>query len=387
MDQNWVFRTTPRIVFGCGSVGQAGTEANALGISRALLVSDPGVKAAGISGTVEKALLSAGIWVVVYDAVEPDPRIEVVGKCASAARDGKCDGVVAVGGGSALDIGKLTAVMMTNEGPIGKYFGIDLVPNPGLPTILLPTTSGTGSEVTPIAVLSDEGEHLKKGVVSPHLFGRVAILDPVSTIGCPPSVTAASGMDALIHGIESYTSTHATTFTAFLAYQAVETIAGNLRAAYANGGDLEARTRMMEGSLWAGMAFANSGVGAVHAFAYPLGAEYHVPHGVANTVMLPYVMRFNMVGALKRYADLASALGAGGCACGMSDVERAESAIAAVERLADDIRVPRRLRDLKVPESGIPVMSEGVMKVTRLLANNPRAMTLKDAEEIYRSAY
>ena len=267
MDQNWMFRTTPRIVFGCGSVGQAGTEAKALGIARALLVTDPGVKAAGISGTVEKALIEAGVEVVVFDAVEPDPRIEIVAKCAAAARDGKCDGVVAVGGGSALDIGKLAAVMRTNEGPIGKYFGIDLVPSPGLPTVLLPTTSGTGSEVTPIAVLSDEGEHLKKGVVSAFLFPKAAILDPALTLGCPPGVTAASGMDALIHGIESYTSIHASRFTEFLAYKAVETIAGSLRTAYANGTDLEARTRMMEGSLWAGMAFANSGVAAVHAFA------------------------------------------------------------------------------------------------------------------------
>ena len=387
MDQNWIFRTTPRIVFGCGSVGQAGTEAKAAGISRALLVTDPGVKAAGISGMVEKALLSAGIEVVVYDAVESDPRIEIVEKCASAARGGKCDGVVAVGGGSALDIGKLAAVMGKNEGPIGKYFGIDLIPSPGLPTVLLPTTSGTGSEVTPIAVLSDEGEHLKKGVVSPYLFPKVAILDPALTLGCPPGVTAASGMDALIHGIESYTSIHASRFTEFLAYKAVETIAGSLRTAYANGADLSARTRMMEGSLWAGMAFANSGVAAVHAFAYPLGGEYHVPHGVANTVMLPYVMRFNMVGALKRYADLAPALGVAECRCGMTDTDRAEAAIAAVERLADDIRVPRRLRDLNIPESGIPVMAEGVMKVTRLLANNPRTITVQDAEAIYRSAY
>lgn len=387
MDKEWIFRTTPRIVFGCGSVCQAGSEAKAAGVARALLVTDPGVKAAGISATVEKSLLSAGVDVVVFDSVESDPRIEIVAKCVAAARDGKCDGVVAVGGGSALDIGKLTAVMRTNEGPIGKYFGIDLVPSPGLPTILLPTTSGTGSEVTPIAVLSDEGEHLKKGVVSPFLLPKVAILDPSLTLGCPPGVTAASGMDALIHGIESYTSTHASRFTEFLAYKAVETIAGSLRTAYANGTDLEARMRMMEGSLWAGMAFANSGVAAVHAFAYPLGGEYHVPHGVSNTVMLPYVMRYNMIGALKRYADLAPALGAAVRRSGMTETDRAEAAIAAVERLADDIRVPRRLRDLNIPKEGIPGMAEGVMKVTRLLANNPRTMTLQDAEAIYRSAY
>lgn len=385
MDQNWIFRTTPRIIFGCGTVAQAGAEVKRLGAKRALVVTDPGIKAAGISDTVEKSIRDAGIGVAMFGEVEPDPRIEIVEKCLAVARGEKCDCVVGVGGGSALDIGKLTAILLNNDGSVRDFFGTDLIPRPGVPTVMLPTTSGTGSEVTPIAVLSDEGEKLKKGVVSPHLFAKTAILDPVLTVGCPPSVTAASGMDALIHGIESYTSIHASRFTEFLAYKAVETIAGSLRTAYANGSDLEGRTRMMEGSLWAGMAFANSGVAAVHAFAYPLGAEFHVPHGVSNTVMLPYVMRYNMVGALRRYADLAGAFGAG--RDGDGDVLRAEALIAAVERLADDIRVPRRLRDLKVPETAIPMMAEGVMKVTRLLANNPRTMTLMDAEAIYRSAY
>lgn len=384
MDQNWIFRTTGRIVFGCGSVAQAGAEAKGLGARRVLIVTDPGVKAAGISDAVEKSVAGAGLSFVTFGEVEPDPRIEVVEKCADVARREKCDGVIGVGGGSALDIGKLTAVILTNEGGIRRYFGTDLIPRPGLPSVMLPTTAGTGSEVTPIAVLSDEAEKLKKGIVSPHLFPRVAILDPALAVGCPPPVTAASGMDALIHGIESYTSIHATRFTELLAYRAVETIAANLRTAYANGTDLDARTRMMEGSLWAGMAFANSGVAAVHAFAYPIGGEFHVPHGVANTVMLPYVMKFNMVGALRRYADLAGAMGIP--SKGKSDILLAEEAIAAIERLADDLRVPRRLSDLKIPGTAIPMMAEGVMKVTRLLANNPRSLTLKDAEEIYRNA-
>jgi len=384
MDQNWIFRTTPRIIFGCGTVAQAGAEVKSLGGRRALVVTDPGIKAAGICDPVEKSIRDAGIGVAVFGGVEPDPRIEIVETCVAAAREGKCDCVVGVGGGSALDIAKLTAVLLNNEGSVREFFGTDLIPRPGVPAVMLPTTSGTGSEVTPIAVLSDEEEKLKKGIVSPHLFAKTAILDPALTTGCPPSVTAASGMDALIHGIESYTSVHASRFTEFLAYKAVETIAGSLRTAYANGPDLEGRTRMMEGSLWAGMAFANSGVAAVHAFAYPLGAEFHVPHGVANTVMLPYVMKYNMVGALRRYADLAGAFGVGRDG---GEIRRAEALIAEVERLADDIRVPRRLRDLKVAESAIPKMAEGVMKVTRLLANNPRTMTLEDAEAIYRSAY
>jgi alcohol dehydrogenase class IV len=294
------------------------------------------------------------------------------------------DLVIGFGGGSAIDIAKSAAIMATNEAPIAGYFGIDLIPKPGLPTVMVPTTAGTGSEVTPIAILSDEGEKLKKGIVSPYLFPSIAILDPELTLGLPPNITASTGMDALIHAIEAYTSVNATDMTDILAFRAMELVYHNIRTAYANGNNLPARSSMMEGSLLAGMAFANAGVTAVHAFAYPIGAEFHIPHGVANTLMLPHVMRFNLLGNLSKFADISEAFDLS--IEGMDELQTAEMFVEAIERLAKDLRVPKNLSEFGISEKDVPVLAEGVMKVTRLLANNPRVINLEDAVEIYKAA-
>ena len=301
-------------------------------------------------------------------------------------KEEKCDSVIGMGGGSSLDIAKLVAAMAVNPGHISDYFGVDLLARPGLPLIAIPTTAGTGSEVTPIAILSDQAEHLKKGVVSSHLFPRLALLDPILTLGVPPAVTAFTGMDALIHAIEAYTSVNANSLTDHLAFRAMELTFGNLLTAYARGEDLEARSKMLEGSLLAGMAFANAGVTAVHAFAYPLGGEFHhIAHGLANSVMLPHVLRFNMLGNIPKFADISSAFGL--LTDDLTDRQAAEEGLEAIEELMIDLNLPLRLRDLNVPEEAIPGMAQGVMKVTRLLANNPRRITLEDAERIYRSAW
>ncbi len=379
------FITTPRIVFGVGSIRQVGEEVRRLGADRCLLVTDPGLVEAGIAPRVERMLRDAGLEVAVYSGVEPDPRYQIAEDCARAARDGGAGCLVAVGGGSSLDIAKVAAVAAVHGGPVGALFGIDAVPGPGLPVVAVPTTAGTGSEVTPIAILSDEEEVLKKGVVSHHLVPRAAVLDPELTVELPPNVTAATGMDALIHAVEAYTSVRAYTLTDHLALRAVELIQANLRTAYANGTDLGARSAMLEGSLLAGMAFANAGVTAVHAFAYPLGARFHVPHGVANGVMLLSVMRFNMIGCLPRFARLARALG---CPAGELGVRaQARKAVDALEELIRDVGVPRRLRDLGVPEDALEEMARSVTTITRLLGNNPRRITAEDALAIYRDAY
>jgi alcohol dehydrogenase class IV len=249
---------------------------------------------------------------------------------------------------------------------------------------MVPTTAGTGSEVTPIAILSDEGEKLKKGIISPYLFPSVAILDPELTLGLPPNITASTGMDALIHAIEAYTSVNATDMTDILAFRAMELLYQNIRTAYANGNNLLARSSMMEGSLLAGMAFANAGVTAVHAFAYPIGAEFHIPHGVANTLMLPHVMRFNLLGNLPKFAEISEAFDLS--TESFDGLRAAEMFVEAIERLAEDLRVPRHLAEFGVTEGDISRLAEGVMKVTRLLANNPRTLTLEDAKEIYKRA-
>jgi alcohol dehydrogenase class IV len=385
IDKVTLFRTTKRILFGPGSIERLGPEAQLLKAKKILIITDPGVIQAGLLEGVEKSLQSVNLPFIIFDGVEPDPRIEVVEKSVERAKKEEIDLIIGFGGGSSLDIAKVTSIMITNTGKIDSFFGIDLVPNPGVPVILIPTTAGTGSEVTPIAILSDTKEKLKKGIVSPTLFPEVAILDPKLTIGLPPSVTAFTGMDALTHAIESYYSINSTDLSDLLAFKAMELLSKNLRMAYAQGENLAARSCVLEGSLLAGIAFANAGVGAVHAFAYPLGGEFHLAHGLTNTLMLPYVMRYNILGCPSKFAQMAKAFGEK--VEGISELIGAEIAVRFIERLSDDIRVPRRLRDVGIPADAIPRLAEAAMKVTRLLANNPRKVTLEDAVAIYKSAY
>ncbi len=384
MDRITLFRTTPRIVMGPGAIGQIGDEIREMKAKKVLLVTDKGIVEAGLIKPALESLEKSEINHAVFDGVEPDPRYEIAADCVSIIRSEKADLVIGFGGGSAIDIAKSAAIMAANEAPIAEYFGIDLIPKPGLPTVMVPTTAGTGSEVTPIAILSDEGEKLKKGIVSPYLFPSVAILDPELTLGLPPNITASTGMDALIHAIEAYTSVNATDMTDILAFRAMELVYHNIRTAYANGNNLPARSSMMEGSLLAGMAFANAGVTAVHAFAYPIGAEFHIPHGIANTLMLPHVMRFNLLGNLSKFAEISEAFNLP--VDDLDDLGASEIAVDAIERLALDLRVPKHLSEFGIAEKDLPALAVGVMKVTRLLANNPRTMTQKDAEEIYKAA-
>jgi alcohol dehydrogenase class IV len=385
MEKLSLFRTTRRILFGLGAVEKIGTEAQLLKAKRVLIITDPGVIQAGLLESVEKSLQSVNLPFVIFDGVEPDPRIEVVEKSVEKAKKEGIDLIIGFGGGSSLDIAKVTSILITNPGKIDSFFGVDLVPNPGIPVILIPTTAGTGSEVTPIAILSDTKEKLKKGIVSPTLFPEVAIVDPKLTIGLPPSVTAFTGMDALTHAIEAYYSINATNLSDLFALKAMELLSKNLRMAYAHGQNLAARTNMMEGSLLAGIAFANAGVGAVHAFAYPLGGEFHLAHGLTNTLILPYVMRYNILGCPDKFAQMAKTFGEK--VERLSELDGAEAAVKFVERLSEDLRVPRRLRDVGIPENAIPRLAEAAMKVTRLLANNPRKIILEDAVAIYKSAY
>jgi alcohol dehydrogenase class IV len=376
------FQTTPRIVMGPGSFGRLPEEIKRLGKKKIMIVTDPGLVGTGIVGRLEELLASAGLAAHRFDAVEPDPRYEIATLAADRTKEVGADLVIGIGGGSSLDIAKVASILVTNNGAVGSFFGVDMVPNPGLTTILVPTTAGTGSEVTPIAILSDYGEKLKKGIVSPYLLPTVALLDPELTVGLPPAVTAATGMDALIHAVEAYTSKNATPFTDMLALEAMKLIFEHIRTAFANGSDLQARGGMLEGSLLAGMAFANAGVTAVHAFAYPIGAEFHIPHGIANSIMLTTVMEFNMLGNLSKFTHMAKVFGEN--TSGLSKRQAAQVAVQGLRTLAADLKVPASLREFGVKDEHIPDLAQGVMKVTRLLANNPRELSLEDAEEIYR---
>jgi len=267
-----------------------------------------------------------------------------------------------------------------NKGNISDYFGMDLVPKRGLPTIMVPTTAGTGSEATPIAVLSDEKEKLKKVVISRHLFPTLALLDPELTLGLPPPVTASTGMDALIHALEAFTSLNATALTDMFACRAILLLSEHIRIAYAQGTNLEAREAMMEGSLLAGIAFANAGLTAVHAFGHLLGAEFHIPHGIANTLMLTSVMEFNVLGNLKRFAHIAELFGED--VTGLSDRAAAQLGVESIRNLVRDLEMPEKLSDYGMKEEDISRLAEKVMRITRPLANNPRTLTIMDAEKI-----
>ncbi len=377
-----LFQTTSRIVMGAGSLNKLSEEVKRLGGKKVMIITDPGIVNAGMINGIESMLTSSSLEWKLFDSVEPDPKYELAIEAAKAVKDAGADSIIGIGGGSSLDIAKIASILVTNTDPIGAYFGIDLVPKAGLPMILIPTTAGTGSEVTPIAILSDHHEKLKKGIVSPYLFPNCAILDCELTLGLPDHVTAATGMDALIHAIESYTSKNASNITDMLAIEAMTLIFENIRTAYSDGSNLEARAKMLEGSMLAGMAFANAGVTAVHAFAYPIGAEFHIPHGLANSIMLAPVMEFNMLGNLSKFASMAQIFGES--VEELSDRDAAETTIEVISILSEDLKMTARLSDFGVKEDDVPGLAAGVLKVTRLLANNPRLLKQEDAEEIYR---
>lgn len=382
MEDIRLFQTTPRIVMGPGAISRIGEEAMRLNATRIAIITDKGLVKTGIVKKVEELLSSVGLPFNCFDQVTPDPPVEIAQQAARFVKEEGSDLVLGIGGGSPLDIAKVSAILVKNSGDLNAYFGVDLVPNKGVPTMLVPTTAGTGSEVTPIAILSDHTDRLKKGIVSPYLFPEVAVLDPELTIPLPAQVTAATGMDALIHAVEAFTSKNATSMSDMLARQAMSVIFRSIRTAYGDGTNLDARGKMLEGSLLAGMAFANAGVTAVHAFAYPIGAEFHIPHGVANSIMLTPVMAFNMLGIPSKFAEMAKIFGMN--ISGMNEREAATEAIEALQVLSNDLGLPRSLSQYGVKEEHVPALAEGVMKVTRLLANNPRQLTVADAEEIYR---
>ena len=379
------FKTTVKIITGIKSVTTLRQEVSQLGGRNVFIFTDEGIVKAGICDRVLQVLEGAAESIKVCGKVPPEPPLETIHECLKLAREARCDLIIGLGGGSAMDVAKIISVLLTNEKPLEELFGVNLVEKRGVPKILIPTSAGTGSEVTPIVILTDEAEKLKKGVVSDFLFPEAAILDPELTVSLPPGATAASGMDALIHAIEAYTSVNATPATDHLALRAIELVVSNIRSAWANGNNLEARMNMLEGSLLAGQAFANAGVTAVHAFAYPLGGEFHVAHGVANTVMLCAVLRFNMLANLNKFATLGKLL----CPDVPSKDSKvlAEAGIRFLEGLIADLQLPKSLQELNIPRDAIAGMAEGVMKVTRLLANNPRKITLADANKIYFDVY
>jgi len=382
------FQCPAKIVTGDGSASAVGAEAQALGITRAVVVTDKVLheKTDSVSKVVA-GLQAAGISAAVFDDVEPDPLVGTARRSAEFARRFTPDGVIGLGGGSPLDIAKATAAVLANETPLDQMWGVGNILKPALPMILLPTTAGTGSEVTPNCILTDvkpDGGHMKKGIVSPHILARTAIVDPVLTATAPPAVTAAAGMDALTHAIETYVSRNAQPITMPLALEAVRLIGKYLRRAVADGSDLEARRHMANASMLAGLAFANGFLGAVHAIAMAMGGQFNVAHGIANALMLPYVMEFNEMAATEKFARVAAALGEP--IQGLSEREAARRAALAVHQLVTDVSLPHVLADVKISEDRIPALAEESFGNQRLLKNNPRSTTVQDLARILESA-
>ncbi|WP_338833327.1 1,3-propanediol dehydrogenase [Moorella humiferrea] len=378
------FRSAGTIWYGVGAITKIGEEGKRLGGTKALIFTDKGVASTGIIDEVKPWLNKAGIPVDVYDNVEPEPTVASFEQCLAVIKKEKYDLLIGIGGGSSLDITKLCSVMATNPGSVEEYFGTDLVVNRGLPKIAVPTTSGTGSEVTSIGILTKTEVDLKIGVVSPYCVPEVAIVDPQLTVGMPPKVTASTGVDALAHAIESYTSVNASEITEMLSLRAIELIANNLRTAYANGKDLEAREAMSLASLFAGLAFANAGCTAVHALSFPLGGKYKIPHGVANALLLPYVMKYNIIGNVTKFAIIANKLGQP--IGSLSLREAAERSVEAVMSLIADLNLPKHLSEIGIKEDDIEFLAQGASTVTRLLVNNPRQLNLQDIIAIYKDA-
>jgi alcohol dehydrogenase len=283
-----------------------------------------------------------------------------------------------------MDVAKAAAVLATNTGKASDYQGLDLVKKPGLAKIMIPTTAGTGSEVTFTSVLSRKKPKMKAGINGKYLFPEIAVLDPALTLTVPPQVTATTGMDALTHAIEAYTSLQASPLSDTIAREAIKLIGANLRTAVREGKNLPARSNMLMGSLLGGIAIANAGVGAVHALAYPLGGNFRIPHGTANGLLLSYVMQFNVSRCAEKYADVALLLGMP--AEGDGQEIFAGKAISAVKKLGEDIKIPRRLRELNIEEKFFPEMADSAMKVSRPLENNPRKVSKEDALAIYTEA-
>ena len=336
-----------------------------------------------------------------HDGGEPEPSLRAADACIEAARRFGPDALVGLGGGSNMDLAKITATVLAHGGGPRDYVGDDQLPGPVAPLVCVPTTAGTGSEVSAASVLTDTDNHMKVGVLSNYLRPRVALVDPLLTVSCPPKVTADSGIDALTHAIEAYTAVDNAAFPLppgertvyqgkhpvgdMLAERAITLIGANLRRAVANGTDLDAREGMALGATLAGLAFSNVGVAAVHALEYPVGGATHCSHGAGNGLLLPYVMRFNLPARRREMAAVARLLGED--VTGLDEGQAAERAVAAVERLRQDIGIPTRLRDLGVTEGQLRPFAEKAFAVKRILRVNPRPVTADDLEGILRAAY
>lgn len=381
---NFTFQTTRSVLAEVGGTAEIGAIMGRRRCKKIAFITDEMILKLGLADAAIESLKKQGIGVWIYDKVVADPPEAMVLEAVEMARAEEVDGVVSVGGGSSMDTAKLVAILLNTTQPIGDMYGVGLVRDDRLPLVLAPTTAGTGSEVTPISIVTT-GENEKKGVVAPQLLPDWAILDAELTVGLPAPVTAATGIDAMVHAIEAYTSKiRKNPVSDCLAREALAKLGGAIRAACETPEDREARADMLLGSMLAGMAFANAPVAAVHALAYPLGGHFHVPHGLSNALVLPYVLEFNAPEASALYAEIAPIIFP--VLAGKSEQAQVQGMIDGFMTLGPDLGMQSRLTEVGVNHNHLPMLAEDAMKQTRLLVNNPREMTQEAAHAIYKKA-
>ncbi len=400
MPDIWTFHSAGQLVFGPGAITRAGQLVSRLGVRRVMIVTDQRLIDNGLADSISVPLAAAGIDAPVFSGGEPEPTLEAAERAIAFARGCRPDGVLGLGGGSNMDLAKITATVLAHGGTARDYFGDDALSEPVLPLVCVPTTAGTGSEVSASCVLTDRQAQVKVGVLSNYLRPRVAIVDPLLTLSCPAKVTADSGIDALTHAIEAFTAVDNQRFplaagerTVYqgrhpladaLAEKAIRLVGQHLERAVAAPDDVEARTGMALGATLAGLAFSNVGVALVHALEYPLGGLTHCSHGAGNGLFLPYVMRFNLPEREAEIARVAEFLGVN--TQGMIQPQAAHAAIERVEALKRAIGIPARMSELGVTREEIPALAEKTFAIKRILRVNPRTVTLRELQSILEAA-
>lgn len=399
MGDTWTFHSAGSLIFGRNAVARLGEVVGRLAARRVLIVTDRQLEAAGLLARVVEPLQSAQMTVEVFNGGLAEPPLSVTLDCTEAARAFRPDAIIGLGGGSNMDIAKMTATLLAHGGTPADYVGDDRIPSPVHPLVCIPTTSGTGSEVSAAGTYTDTANHVKVGMLSNFLRPKAAVVDPLLTLSCPKKVTADTGIDALTHAIEAHTAVDNEVFPPgertvyqgrhpladLFAEKAIRLIAQYLVRAVHDGSDLEAREGMSLAATLAGLAFSNAGVALVHAMEYPVGGATHCSHGEGNGLLLPFVMRFNLPARPKQFANVARWLGED--VGGLSDEQAGERAIAAVERLKAAVGIPAKLRDLGVGEEQLRGFAEKAHSLKRLLRVNPRSCTVEEIEAIYRAAY
>lgn len=382
LNKSFLWQIPTKIYFGIGEAEKIDERVKELDGKNVLIVTDPGIEKTGVVDKLKEKLVKEGIKVDVFTEVEPNPTVEIVKKGVEKAKNQGTDLLIAVGGGSSMDTAKAIGLLMTNEGEIA-YFWKNPPKNKILPLIAIPTTAGTASEVTWVTVIKDTEKKVKMGIGNPKIAPTMAICDPALTVSMPRNVTASTGLDALTHAIESYTNTITEPVSESIALHAIYLIGKYLRPACAKGDNLEARYNMLLGSLMAGLAFANTKLGVVHAITSPMGGYFNVPHGVINAILLPYVMEFNLIGNVSKFAKIAEALGEN--VTGLTELQAARKSVEAVKELSKDVGLPLGLGEVGVKEEALKDICEEAMKNVGIPIN-PRSPKLEDLVDICKAA-